>query len=646
MTHLPQISCKFHVGAKLIFLNMNSIMNYISEHYAVTTSEDSIYIIFFDETDESTESQLFDLFSSIHDDISLEKEPKLLLTKIADIKKYSDRAKTCAYIKMDFKTNMYSLNFQRSYTHIISIIDIAFIGRYMKILDLHPFDYLNKSFAHRYQYVDGYIYASWKDSLIIEFDNVRQLHQFKQDMKDICDADFISIYKWKQHKLLSLTFMKYKDIVTDKCRVVVDPILGELVIHKLINKLTIDDINCEICDEPTLITCENCHHSICEECLCQCNFIDRCPFCKHEFDLFQIKVHYIDLFDKMAEERYKQEIKLMKVYFNKGNQLYNYYQHTSSIIDHLCKITASPVNYEKNLESLRRVVDLIVKGVEFNHLRTNIVINETDEVRNEINRVEQYLQKYNELDEDLMRFYEEIKYKIRSYTDANRFVVSIIPLLKTIYKDNNYTRVVSQCKCGGVIKDTGKFICDTCGKIYCNICCEELESNHKCRPEDIENWKYQLTNSTACPNCGIRIEKSSGCNDMWCTHCKHGFDYLTGERKLGAFHNPERTDLENNSVFDFAVNMDREVRDDIISQSISNYRVFERLRQCSLLMDKFNYYLYNYIKTGNKLSLRHYVNELKRDELARAFIIKYGQLNDSKLIGDMEEECRRIQWFE
>ena len=90
---------------------MNSIMNYISEHYGVTVSEDSIYIVFFDETDEltaaerspaetpslkdSTESQLFDLFSSIHDDISLEKEPKLLLTKIADIKKYSDRVKTC-----------------------------------------------------------------------------------------------------------------------------------------------------------------------------------------------------------------------------------------------------------------------------------------------------------------------------------------------------------------------------------------------------------------------------------------------------------------------------------------------------------------------------------------------------------------------
>ena len=94
-------------------------------------------------------------------------------------------------------------------------------------------------------------------------------------------------------------------------------------------------------------------------------------------------------------------------------------------------------------------------------------------------------------------------------------------------------------KCGSRVNSD--FKCGKCKTQYCKECMKELCEGHKCNTDDVTNWKTIQLVTKACPICGTRIEKASGCNDMFCTKCHKGFDYASGAIKEGAFHNPERS---------------------------------------------------------------------------------------------------------
>jgi hypothetical protein len=104
--------------------------------------------------------------------------------------------------------------------------------------------------------------------------------------------------------------------------------------------------------------------------------------------------------------------------------------------------------------------------------------------------------------------------------------------------------VISNCAmCPGlVVKADGDYICDTCAKIYCNKCLKIVDKKHVCSESDAKTVKEILNNSKPCPRCGERIQKSEGCNNMFCVKCKSGFCYRTGVLIEGEFHNPHRTE--------------------------------------------------------------------------------------------------------
>ena len=92
--------------------------------------------------------------------------------------------------------------------------------------------------------------------------------------------------------------------------------------------------------------------------------------------------------------------------------------------------------------------------------------------------------------------------------------------------------------CNGIVNSD--FKCDLCYSNYCPECFAILSDGHVCKEDDILTAKEIITNTKSCPKCAARIFKISGCNQMFCTNCKIGFDYVSGRIIKSNFHNPHR----------------------------------------------------------------------------------------------------------
>lgn len=99
--------------------------------------------------------------------------------------------------------------------------------------------------------------------------------------------------------------------------------------------------------------------------------------------------------------------------------------------------------------------------------------------------------------------------------------------------------------CGGVLNDEGA--CLRCAFITCKRCetatifkkRNEFTKKHECDPDTVESLKLIRSDTKLCPGCQSRIHRISGCPTIWCTVCKIFFDYSTGKKMTGEFHNPE-----------------------------------------------------------------------------------------------------------
>lgn len=122
--------------------------------------------------------------------------------------------------------------------------------------------------------------------------------------------------------------------------------------------------------------------------------------------------------------------------------------------------------------------------------------------------------------------------------------------------------VFGKCTCGGIlVKDKPPaeqaptasqtiikhrtVICSSCGRIVCANCNCDYTSSHVCDPETVRSFKTIKKCSKPCPVCGVRIQKSEGCSQMFCTICHTGFDYISGEIIKSNFHNPHRLEWLN-----------------------------------------------------------------------------------------------------
>tara|TARA_B100001093_G_scaffold520403_1_gene615482 strand:- start:5180 stop:6415 length:1236 start_codon:yes stop_codon:yes gene_type:complete len=89
---------------------------------------------------------------------------------------------------------------------------------------------------------------------------------------------------------------------------------------------------------------------------------------------------------------------------------------------------------------------------------------------------------------------------------------------------------------------SSQYKCDLCELFTCPHCLEIIGYNkndiHTCNPDNIASAEFIKKDTKPCPQCGVRIHKISGCNQMWCTECKIAFDYNTLKIDNGVVHNP------------------------------------------------------------------------------------------------------------
>lgn len=82
--------------------------------------------------------------------------------------------------------------------------------------------------------------------------------------------------------------------------------------------------------------------------------------------------------------------------------------------------------------------------------------------------------------------------------------------------------------------------CSICGEKTCFNCHEVEKKDHECEAGRKETISMIKSDSKPCPNCGMRIERSIGCDHMWCIDCKTPFDWISGKilNRNIAFQNP------------------------------------------------------------------------------------------------------------
>ena len=120
-------------------------------------------------------------------------------------------------------------------------------------------------------------------------------------------------------------------------------------------------------------------------------------------------------------------------------------------------------------------------------------------------------------------------------------------LLKIKHED--YYKLFSKYKCfnhtcNGFLNID--FYCILCKTQYCKKCNKLKPDDHVCAEEDLQTVNYIQEHTAACPNCGERISKASGCDQMFCDPkdggigCGAVFSYRTGKivENNGHIHNP------------------------------------------------------------------------------------------------------------
>ena len=137
---------------------------------------------------------------------------------------------------------------------------------------------------------------------------------------------------------------------------------------------------------------------------------------------------------------------------------------------------------------------------------------------------------------------DEEKANANKMFEKNRKRIAELEEHKPVTPENPWLIACPTNGCIGLLDTTHK--CSSCKNTYCKECNCLLGSNHVCKEEDVSSVNEIKSKCKPCPKCHSMIYREEGCSQMWCTNCKHGFDWGNG-RILDVtrnFHNPHYAD--------------------------------------------------------------------------------------------------------
>ena len=102
-----------------------------------------------------------------------------------------------------------------------------------------------------------------------------------------------------------------------------------------------------------------------------------------------------------------------------------------------------------------------------------------------------------------------------------------------------FIRACPDNDCRGFLSTQWK--CGLCEKWSCPECHEikgpTRDTEHTCNPDILASARLLSSDTRPCPSCGSGIFKIAGCDHMWCTQCRKGFNWRTGRIEADG-HNP------------------------------------------------------------------------------------------------------------
>ena len=125
--------------------------------------------------------------------------------------------------------------------------------------------------------------------------------------------------------------------------------------------------------------------------------------------------------------------------------------------------------------------------------------------------------------------------------------------------------------CRGFLSTSWK--CGLCDMFFCKDCHKKKEERHDddhvCDESEKATVAMLKKDTKPCPQCGMPIDRYTGCSQVWTPCCKIAFDWNTGKIDKGRIHSPEYYDfLRRTEGF-----VPRERGDNICGGNISVYEL-------------------------------------------------------------------------
>ena len=143
----------------------------------------------------------------------------------------------------------------------------------------------------------------------------------------------------------------------------------------------------------------------------------------------------------------------------------------------------------------------------------------------------------------MMHRIEEMHERIREKKDLH-LAIRWAPQQEEKKEEEEKKKFIRRCTrdgCQGFLSTAWK--CGMCEWYSCSRCFAikgaTHDVEHECKKEDLETAELIKKDCKPCPKCGEFIEKSSGCDQMFCITCQTPFSWNTGKIVTsGPIHNP------------------------------------------------------------------------------------------------------------